>query len=148
MAGGLTGPIPKRSEERIRRNKPEVEIDKITVIGPVPIPPLDISDAHPFVAELYESMKKSAQRKYFEPSDWAKAKITLHFLNKLIWTSKPSAQMLATVESMMSTLLLTEGDRRRMRIEVERQTSAPQGDAQVLRMSDRFADALGVQNRG
>lgn len=148
MAAGFTGPIPKRSEELIRRNKPDVEIEKVTAIGPVPVPPLNIPDAHPFVTELYESMQKSAQKKYFEPTDWSKAKITLHFLNKLLWNGKPSAQMLATVESMMSSLLLTEGDRRRLRIEIERQPTRPEGDAKVLTMADRFAQALGVQNRG
>lgn len=148
MAGGLTGPIPKRSEERIRRNTPDVEIEKVTAIGPVPVPPLNIPDAHPFVTELYESMKKSAQRKYFEPSDWAYAKIALHHLNAMMWTKGPSAVMVAAVDSMLAKLLLTEGDRRRVRIEVERQPTAPNGDAKVLSMADRFAEMLGVQNRG
>lgn len=148
MAGGLTGPIPKRSEERIRRNTPDVEIEKVTAIGPVPVPPLGIVDPHPMVAEIYESMKKSAQRKYYEPSDWAYAKTTLHFLNKLLFNPQPSAMMLTAVDSMMAKLLLTEGDRRRVRIEVERQPTAPSGDAKVLSMADRFAEALGVQSRG
>jgi len=148
MAAGFTGPIPKRSEELVRRNSRDVEIDKVTAIGPVPVPDLGIVDAHPLVKELYDSMKKSAQRKYFEPTDWAKAKVTMHFLNKLLYSTKPSAQMLATVESMMTSLLLTEGDRRRLRIEIERQPTAPDGEAKVLSMADRFAEALGVQNQG
>ncbi|BCP02503.1 phage terminase small subunit [Mycobacterium intracellulare] len=147
MAGGLTGPIPKRSEERVRRNAPDMEIDKVTAIGPVKIPPLNIPDCHPFVTELYESMKKSAQKKYFEPTDWSKAKITLHFLNKLMWSTKPSAQMLATVESMLTSLLLTEGDRRRLRIEVERNATA--GDAAVVPISALYRQRLDeAANRG
>jgi hypothetical protein len=100
------------------------------------------------VAEIYDSMKKSAQRKYYEPSDWAYAKTTLHFLNKLLFNSHPSAMMLSAVDSMLAKLLLTEGDRRRVRIEVERSATAPDGDAKVLSMADRFAQALGAQNRG
>lgn len=148
MAGGLSGPIPDRSEHRIRRNTPDMEIDKVTTIGPVPIPQLNIPDAHPFVTELYESMKKSAQKKYFEPTDWAYAKIALHYLNDIMWKKGPSAMMVATVDSMLARLLLTEGDRRRVRIEVERSATAPDGDAKVLSMADRFAQALGAQNRG
>lgn len=140
MAGGLTGPIPKRSEERVRRNTPDVEIDKVTAIGPVKIPPLNIPDAHPFVTELYEAMKKSAQKRYFEPSDWATAKITLHLLNKMLWNPNPSAMMISAMDTMMSKLLLTEGDRRRVRIEIERKTSG--GDAAVVPISDLYRQRL------
>jgi hypothetical protein len=123
-----------------------VEIEKVTAIGIVEIPPLNIPDAHPFVTEIYESMKKSAQKKYYEPTDWAYAKTTLHFLNKLLWNPKPSAQMLASVNSMLTALLLTEGDRRRVRIEVER-TAQPTKDAQVVSIADRFAEMLGANKK-
>ena len=144
---GFTGPIPERSDMRVRRNKPDVEIEKITAIGPVAIPPLGIVDPHPMVTEIYESMKKSAQKKYYEPTDWAFAKVTLHFLNKLLYSPKPSAQMLASVNSMLASLLLTEGDRRRVRIEVERNPN-PTQDAKVVSIADRFAEALGVARQG
>ena len=58
---GYTGPIPNRSDQRVRRNEPDTPIEKVTAIGPVPVPPLGIPDAHPFVTELYDAMKKSAQ---------------------------------------------------------------------------------------
>lgn len=138
---GTFGPIPKRSDERVRRNKEEVPIDKVTAIGPVDIPELGIPKPHPLVVDLYESMKTSAQSKYYEPSDWATARITFHFLNKLLRSTKPSAQMLASVSSMMTTLLLTEGDRRRVRIEVERNPDAPEG--KVLQVADLFRERLG-----
>ena len=99
------------------------------------------------VTEIYESMKKSAQKKYYEPTDWAFAKVTLHFLNKLLYSPKPSAQMLASVNSMLASLLLTEGDRRRVRIEVERNPN-PTQDAKVVSIADRFAEALGVARQG
>lgn len=143
---GFTGPVPKRSDQRLRRNEPDTPIEKVTAIGPVPVPPLRIPDAHPFVTELYDAMQKSAQKRYYEPTDWAKAKVTLHFLNKLLWNPKPSAQMLAAVDSMMTTLLLTEGDRRRARIEVERKRSG--GDATVTPISDLFRRRLEQDNPG
>ncbi|MDV6975320.1 phage terminase small subunit [Mycobacterium intracellulare] len=136
----MPGPVPQRSDQKVRRNTDGGEIDKITAIGPVEIPDLNIPDAHPFVTELYESMKKSAQKKYYEPTDWAYAKTTLHFLNKLLWSPKPSAQMLASVNQMLTSLLLTEGERRRVRIEVERNPIG--GENSVVQVADLFRQRL------
>lgn len=117
---GITGPVPNRSETRSRRNKPDVPIEKVTAIGVVPIPDLGMDNPHPIITDLYQAMRDSAQSKYYEPSDWQYARMTLHFVDKLLWAEKPSAMMLASVNSMLTTLLLTEGDRRRVRMEVER----------------------------
>ena len=47
---------------------------------------------------------------------------------------------------MMTSLLVTEGDRRRMRIEIERKKTQPDGeDAKVIRMSDIYRDRLAQQ---
>lgn len=139
---GVKGPIPKRSEERVRRNVDEVPIDTVPAIGPVEVPELGIPKPHPLIVDLYESMKNSAQSKYYEPSDWATARVTFHFLNKQLRSTKPSAQMLASLFSQMTSLLLTEGDRRRVRIEVERNQNQP--DAKVVSIADHFKQQLGV----
>lgn len=139
---GDRGPIPKRSDERVRRNKDEVPVDTVTAIGPVEIPELGINNPHPLLKDLYESMKTSAQSKFYEPSDWAKARITFHFLNKQLRSSKPSAQMVAALFSDLTSLMLTEGDRRRLRLEVERNPTAPTGN--VVSAADRFKQQLGV----
>lgn len=142
---GIKGPIPQREDETVRRNKPEVPVTKIGVSGPVVIPDLGIPNAHPMVKDLYESMKISGQARYLEPSDWQYARVTFHFLNKLLKTRKgpPSAMMLATVNQMMTSLLLTEGDRRRVRIEVERSQLGDDGeDAKVIPISQVYRDAL------
>jgi hypothetical protein len=139
---GVPGPVPNRSDQRVRRNEPEIPIEKVTEIGVVKIPELRIADAHPFVTAFYDSLKKSAQRKYYEPSDWEYARLTLHFVNKLIWAEKPSPTLLASVNQMLSSLLVTEGDRRRVRIEVERQ-KAPVGNENVVQVSDLFRQRLG-----
>ena len=135
---GVTGPVPNRSDQRVRRNTPDTPIDKISAIGPVSIPDLDIPNAHPMVIDLYESMKTSAQSKFYEDSDWAYARVTFHFVNKLMKSSKPSAMMLSSVNSMLTSLLLTEGDRRRVRIEVERN----QNEGVVIDVAQMFRDQL------
>lgn len=137
---GQTGPVPKRSEQLIRRNAQEVPVDKITVIGPVEIPELGIPNAHPLIQDLYRSLTESAQKQYYEPSDWAYARLALHFANKLVKSSKPSAQMLVSVNQMLTSLLMTEGDRRRVRLEIERNQSDEGG--QVLQVADLFRQHL------
>lgn len=116
---GITGPVPKRSDERVRRNL----ADPITKIGSASEsvqPALGISFPHRLVGDLWESMRTSAQSKFYEDSDWATAKVMLFFLNDLLHAEKKSPMMLTAINQMMTTLLLTEGDRRRVRIEVER----------------------------
>ena len=135
---GVKGPIPKRSDERVRRNVEDVPVETITAIGPVEIPELGIPKPHPLIVDLYESMKNSAQSQYYEPSDWALARVTFHFLNKQLRSTKPSAQMLASLFSQMTSLLLTEGDRRRVRIEIERNQNQP--DNNVVQVADLFRE--------
>lgn len=126
MSGGKgsnlgSGPVPKRSEERIRENKDVIPVEKIQMNGSVEVPLLGLENPHPLTVEIYNSLKDSGQSKYYEPSDWQFARYTMHFVDQIVKTSKPSAMMLATINQMLSSLLMTEGDRRRVRIEVERQ---------------------------
>lgn len=136
------GAMPKRSDQVIRRNQPEVPITKVTAIGVVPIPELGIPNPHPIVRDMYESLRNSAQSKYYEPSDWQYARLTLHFVNKLVRSKTPSAMMLATANTMLTSLLMTEGDRRRVRMEIERQ-QAP-ADEKVATVADLFKERLGA----
>ena len=132
------GPIPKRSDQRIRRNKLDVPIEKIDMIGTVPVPDLEFKDAHPLIVDLYEAMRQSGQAKFFEPTDWQYAKFTLHFADQLLKSSRPSSQMLAAVNSMLTDLLVSEGSRRRVRLEVERAESG----GEVLDVANLFRQRL------
>ena len=132
----MAGPVPKRDDERIRRNKPDVPTDIIEMIGSVEVPALGIDDPHPMVYDLYYSLQESGQAKYYEPSDWQFARFTMHFVNELLHQGRPSAMMLQQVNSMLSNLLLTEGDRRRVRLEVERETA----EGKVIDVADMFRE--------
>lgn len=136
---GSRGPIPARSDQRVRRNKPDVPVEKVTVIGAVFAPELDMPDAHPLVHEIYLSLKESAQSRFYESSDWAFAKFTLHFADHLLKSHRPSGQMLATVQTMLGDLLVHEGARRRVRLEVERSQGS---GAEVLEVADLFRKRL------
>lgn len=147
----MPGPLPKRSDKLIRRNIPEVPVDKITVIGSVPIPELDIDQPHPLVVDIYESLKSSAQNVFYEASDWQTARLAMYALNEELhatWKEggpKPmSAVKLQVINQMMASLMMTEGERRRARLEIER-TQNPSGeDGQILTMADHFKQRLGA----
>ena len=126
----MPGPIGKREAERTRRNKPEneggVSLAKGTALGGDPFPAKDYW--HPMATEWYKSLSESGIAAFYERSDWATAMIVAeeltHYLNTS--TSRRSAQMLTALFSMMTSLGATEGDRRRMRIELEK----PQAEIQ------------------
>lgn len=138
---GVHGPIPERSDQRVRRNKYENgEIAKLPSKGPVKVPSLGMPDAHPIVKALYRSLADSAQSDFYQPSDWEFARYTLHFADQLLKSSRPSAQMLASVNQMLASLLLSEGDRRRVRIEVERNQSGTGGE--VVDVAELFRQKM------
>ncbi|WP_040477621.1 hypothetical protein [Longispora albida] len=135
------GPIPKRSDQRRRRNQDE----PITTItpgdGPVDAPPLGFP-AHALAADWYAALAESGQALYFEPSDWAAARILAYDLTRHLNSGRVSAQMLAAVWSGMADLLTTEAARRRVRMEIER--AADDGpDAGVVALDD-YRRALGA----
>lgn len=119
----MPGPPPKRSEERIRRNKSEYEITTIEAVGTVDQPELGFDDPHPITLELWVSMAQSAQSQYYEPTDWAYAKFVLHHADQLLKSSRPSAQMFQGITSSFGDLLMSEGSRRRVAMEIERNKS-------------------------
>jgi hypothetical protein len=139
---GFNGPIPKRDDQRIRRNQPEVQTDKVEMIGEVEIPDLGLPDPHHLISDFYASLALSGQARYYEPSDWQFARITLHFLDKLLKSSKPSGQMLATITTSLSNLMVSEGDRRRLRMEVERNKGAGDSGENVVDIAEMFRRRL------
>lgn len=142
----MSGPVRKRDDQKVRRNLEEVPTTKVTAIGTVVPPDLGMENPHPLIVDLYNSMKDSAQSRYYEPSDWQFARVTFHFLNDLLWapSMKGSAHKLQTINQMFTSLLLTEGDRRRVRMEIERSAAPTSEGGKVLTMADHFAQALGT----
>lgn len=149
---GVRGPIGKRDEERVRRNTPDSPTDTVQMIGTVAIPELgDIShqgETHQLILDMYQSIKDSAAVKFYEPTDWQFARLTLYTLNQELIAAqhngKPvGAMKLTAINQMLSALLLTEGDRRRVRLEIERSSSdTPEGGAKVVSMTDMLKQRL------
>lgn len=118
---GARGPVPKRSSERVRRNKDSVKTTKAPGAQKVRVPRADPS-WHPLAKSWYNSLKKSGQSQFFEPSDWAYAKFVAYQMTLLCQEKRVRAASLQTIMAGMNDLLTTEGARRRVRIELERET--------------------------
>jgi hypothetical protein len=153
---GVRGPIGKRDDERIRRNIPENPTVTVQAIGTVEIPPLgDVShlgETHPLISEMYDSIRASAAVKFYEATDWQFARMTLYMLNQELIAAqnngKPvGAMKLTAINQMLSALLLTEGDRRRARLEIER-APADSGSGKVLDVTDMLRQRLASGGNG
>lgn len=121
----MPGPIPKRSDQRVRRNRPDVPVEKVTALGVVRSPDgLGFDEPHPLTQDMWDSLHSSAQSRFFEKSDWAHARTVLHFLDMQLKSSRPGAQMLQALFKELGDLLVTEGSRRRLRLEIDRAEAA------------------------
>ena len=122
---GARGPIGKRSEERMgHRSKEEKDsITKAPSGSPLDVPDLPDPDPlwHPIASDWYLSLRNSGQSAFYEASDWAMARYAAHVMSQVLLSDRgPNGQLVAALNSVMSSLLTTEGDRRRARMELER----------------------------
>lgn len=149
---GKGGPVPKRSDQRRRRNKPDQEIASAAATSTSDIPAAD-EDWHPIARDWYESLVKSGQAHFYEPSDWATARLIAESISRdlkpqpigvhpetgeAVTASIPmKGASLAAYLKAMTALLVTEGDRRRSRVELERsgQVDADE-DAAVAKLDE------------
>lgn len=112
----VRGPVPKRSSQRRRRNY--VQVDRVVAGELVEPPPLDLESIHELAQSMYQSLAKSGQARFMEPSDWEYARWTAFVMSKA--AQKPTAMMILAVDKMLSNLMVTEADRRRVRVEIDR----------------------------
>lgn len=193
----MPGPPPKRDAERRRRNKDGVQtttvnLDELVSMDvQIPEPPVryEIVDEdtgeiheleepewvwHPTAMLLWDSVKRSGQSIFLEPSDWAALYMMCEQLHlalqprptvigevdgepviKYLLLPMPGST-LGAVNKMMSSLMILEGDRRKLRVELERkkQRDAAASGGNVTSISkvrsDRFkkASATAEAERG
>lgn len=116
----MPGPIPKRSDQRRRANKPVGGITSAPGAEAVAIPAADPA-WHPMARDWFESLASSGQRAFYQPSDWQVARVWAEVLSRQLTATKGmSAVMVQAWAASASELLTTEGSRRRARLELER----------------------------
>jgi hypothetical protein len=139
---GTRGPVPKREAERRRTNEPtvpvqHVDVDVLEAIE-VKTPEPD-EHWHPVVRQLWDSFLESGQRFVLEPTDWALLFLACEDLTRELKPRKVNLGLdgrgepilvevampipggkLQALNKLMGNLLATEGDRRRLGIEIDR----------------------------
>lgn len=154
MVVGSRGPIPKREEERRRQNKPDIPTDTPEVVGPVAVPEPD-PEWHPVARSLYESLRESGQSQFYEPSDWAAAYLLAESMSrdlsvKVIGVTKDgevirdqvpiNGASMSSYLKGLAALGATEGDRRRMSIQLRRVRKAAPKNVSVM---DDYRNSFG-----
>lgn len=138
----MPGPVGNREDDlsrpRERRGKDVVPVTKgvLRPVGEWPMPDLTW---HPIAKQLYESLQTSGQSDFYQDSDVALAFSICDDLSYAKKSGKRSGQLLQTIYSAMERLLVTEGDRRRVRIELTEPEE--KSDAAVLSIA-RMDEAL------
>lgn len=146
-----------------------VNVDEL-LVGEVTIPVAD-PDWEPLTKEFYASFAKSGQSIWMEPTDWMTAYALMETLDRWlkpqdikVGESRPAVQeggevtyvfeqkrvpmpggVLTAILKGLTSLMATEGDRRRLRIELERQKrldEAASGGSNVVDIVQRRADAF------
>ena len=140
---GARGPIPKRDDQLRRPRSPAARATTPTPSASVvPVPAADES-WHPLAHEWYASLAASGQACYYEPSDWAVARVWAEVLSRQLATDRISAVMVQAWAGSASELLTTEGARRRARVELGRRTIVDQDvEASVTAMA-RYRERMG-----
>lgn len=112
------GPVPKRTTERRRRNQDEPVTTGVA--GTVTTAPAASEHWAPLARDWYESLASSGQSQFYEPSDWQYARVVAELITRGLEGERLNGQLFSTIDSMMASLLTTEGDRRRVRVELEK----------------------------
>lgn len=125
---GVRGPVPKRSEDRQRRNEPVIPVRRAPGAQRVRVPGAS-REWCKTARQLWKALKASGQSAFYEPSDWAYAYFLMDEMTRYVESDRQNGQVLASILSGLSELLVAEGNRRRVGVELARPDS---GDDEVL----------------
>ena len=140
----MPGPVPNREADLARpRERKGSDIVPVTkgVLRTVAVPHAD-PGWHPIAARLYEALNTSGQADFYQNSDWAFAYSLCDDLSYYKSSGKRSGQMLQSIYSAMERLLVTEADRRRVRIELHEPED--QGEPAAVLAIAHYKAELGV----
>lgn len=135
MGASTRGPIGKRPEDRQgHRTKAELKTDKAPAAERVIVPDPD-PDWHPIARMYWDSFSASGQVEFWESSDWVAAFDVMEEISRYKDAGRRSSQMRAAIDSILARLAVTDGDRRRLKIELTRDQGGeetPGGEVAVM----------------
>lgn len=121
--------MPKRESQR-RRTNDRGTAAKAASGTPVRVPEPD-EGWHELARAWFLSLGQSGQSVFYEASDWQTARYVAEAMSRNLAADKFSSMLFAAVMSASASLLVTEGDRRRLRIELERAGEAEGGVSEL-----------------
>lgn len=146
MSFASRGPVPNRDDDLARpRSRKGSDAQPVTrgTAREAHAPEADPS-WHPIALQLWDAVTASGQTDFYQQSDYAVLFSLCDDLSHFKSSAKRSAQMAQTIYSALGSLLVTEGDRRRARIELDLPADADD-DASVTAIAD-YKKRLGVAN--
>jgi len=78
---------------------------------------------HPVALEWFRSLGESGQATLYERSDWATARYVAEAMSRSLVAGRFSGQLFAAIMAASTELLVTVGARRRLRVELEREST-------------------------
>lgn len=143
----MPGPIRNRSTD-LSRERDANRSDRLPLTKGTLRPVLDVpapgEDWHEIAKDLYLSAAESGQSDFYQKSDWLLWYSLCEDLSYYKKMGKRSGQMLQTIYSTMTELLVTEGARRKVSIELH-EPEDEEDDAAVLALVDYRTD-LGLED--
>lgn len=148
---GTRGPPPKRADKRlghVAKAKKEA-VERVPGAAAVKVPAAK-ADWHPLAKRWWWSLVKSGQSVYYEPADWEtawvlaesmsrefKPQVVGTFEGEPVWAEvPPRGTALSAWRQMMAALLVTEGDRRRAGLELQRPAPAEEAETDVSELAE------------
>lgn len=117
----MPGPVGKRSDQRHgHRTRAEIgNVDKVA--GGAELRWYEPADEwHDIAKEWYASLQVSGQVVFYEQSDVATAYYIAEMISRSMEGPKVNGQLFGSIMSAMGDLVCTEGARRRVKIELQR----------------------------
>lgn len=160
-AGKKPGPIPKRKEDlHGNRSKEELTGATVTKVSAtakavtIPHAPKQAKKGepdlpgqwHPTAYRIWESAKRSPYHKqYFQDTDWA---VLFHCMEELTaYKRKGSSngQILQSINNQLAELMLTEGARRRLGVEIDTAEEEDPGKRASVSIIDGMLSSYGQE---
>lgn len=154
---GVRGPVPKRSEERLGHRAKDDGVEKVPRNLPAVPRPAPNPAWHPTARSWYLSLGHSGQSDFYEPSDWMTAvwladQMSQYLYPRFVGINQQTGDPIVIEAPMggseiqaflkgMTSLLATEGDRRRAALELGRRKEDESEDATILHLVRDEEDA-------
>lgn len=146
----MPGPVPKRSDQRRNRVTSDEGLTKLEVANPTYDAPAPNPEWHWIAKDWYQSLIDSGQAHYYQPSDWATAVILAESLSHEFKRADDpetrkgiSPMMMQAFFSEAGNLLTTEGQRRRLRLELIHAEKKSDMDAEKISVMANYQKMVG-----